>query len=212
LNAHPVTFQDAQNNHTVSLDGDELVSWLFSAMYVTELIPRLPEAIMQIRNGNYDLISQYFGKLLDRGISDGMYYSVECGEDMAFTTKQDLMQAANVLRPEIRPGILAGLQDDFAICQAWGQKPVPASQKQPVTSSLPTLILSGEYDPITPSSNAELAMQTLSRSFLFVFPATGHGVFSTNNCPDSIMSAFMQNPSVKPDASCIAAMTEPAFQ
>jgi len=212
LNANPVTFQDVKYG-AVLLNGDGLVNWLFSALYVTEFIPMLPEIIMQIRQGDYKLIAQFYGELVFRSdISYGMYYSVECGEDMAFTTQQALTQSATVLHQEIRSGILSGMQSDFSVCQIWGQQRVPTSQKQPVVSSIPTLILSGEYDPITPTSNARLVEQTLSKSYLFLFPATGHGVFYTGSCPDTIMIDFLNNPTVKPNGSCIASMTEPNFQ
>jgi pimeloyl-ACP methyl ester carboxylesterase len=212
LNAKPGAFQDGQQG-TVQLDGTGLVDFVFSAMYVTSIIPLLPEIITQISKGDYTLLAKYFGRLTDnRGISDAMYYSVECGEDMAFTTRQELDSAANILRPEIRSGILSSLQDGFTICQHWSEHAVPTKQKQPVISSIPTLILSGEYDPITPSSNAKLAMRTLSNSFFFLFPATGHGVFYTNSCPDSIITAFLAHPDERPAGTCIAAMQEPDFQ
>jgi pimeloyl-ACP methyl ester carboxylesterase len=169
--------------------------------------------IMQISKGDYTLLSRYADYLTaERGISYGMYFSVECGEDMAFTTMQDLNIAANALRPEIKSAILTSLQADFSVCQAWGQGAVPLAQKLPVISSIPTLILSGEYDPITPPSNGKLAMQTLSNSFFFLFPATGHGVFLTGSCPASITVAFLTNPLEKPGASCISTMQEPDFQ
>src|SRR5437879_837981 len=204
LNARPVTFQDDQAG-PVWINGRALVNWLFQALYVTSLIPLLPEVITQISRGNYQLISQYYGLIMNEsstgnGVSqsDGMYFSIECGEDMAFTTMQQLDIAVNVLRPEIRSGIINNLQNDFGISKIWGQHPVPTAQKQPVTSSIPTLILSGEYDPITPSSNAKLAIQTLSNSFFFLFPATGHGVLYTANCPDRIITDFLDTPGAMP--------------
>jgi pimeloyl-ACP methyl ester carboxylesterase len=212
LNAHPISFQDVRYG-LIRLDGDGLANWLFSAMYVTRLIPLLPETIMQINDGNYKLISQYYGYIeFEGGISYGMYYSVECGEDLAFLKPQDLVAAANVARPEIRTGLLADMQDSYDVCQSWGVKPVPLVQKQPVISSVPTLILSGEYDPITPFSNAQMAQRTLSNSFLYLFPATGHGVFYTDNCPDTIMVDFLSQPTTKPDSACISLMSEPNFQ
>ncbi len=211
LNNNPVTFRDPLHG-SVQLDGNTLASLIYQAMYVTELIPMLPAAIVQISKGDYTFLTRFADYLTDQGISDGMYYSVECGEDMAFTTLQNLDTSVDVLRPEIRYAILASLQSAFAVCQVWGQQAVPAVQKQPVTSSIPTLILSGEYDPITPSSNGQLLEKTLSKSLFFLFPATGHGVFDTNDCPDSIISAFLQNPTEKPTAACILSMHEPDFQ
>jgi pimeloyl-ACP methyl ester carboxylesterase len=84
-------------------------------------------------------------------------------------------------------------------------------QKEPVTSSIPTLIMEGEYDPVTPPSNGMLAAQTLSRSFFFLFPGVTHGVKSSNPCPGTIEQAFLNDPTVRPDASCISSMTEPNF-
>lgn len=212
LNAHPISFQDAKYG-TVQLSGDGLANWLFSAQYITRLIPMLPATIMQINEGNYQLISQYYGYVeFSGGISYGMYYSVECGEDLAFLTQQDLVKAVSVARTEIRTGLLENLQDSYDVCQIWGQKAVPAAQKQPVTSSLPTLILSGEYDPITPPSNGQMAEHTLSNSYFYQFPGTGHGVFYTNLCPDTIMIEFLSDPATPPASTCIAAMSEPNFR
>ena len=86
-----------------------------------------------------------------------------------------------------------------------------ASETHPVTSAIPTLILSGEYDPITPPAASLRAAQTLRDSYRFVFPGTGHGVYQTGPCPDRIVGAFEDDPTHRPDATCIAAMTGPRF-
>ena len=92
-------------------------------------------------------------------------------------------------------------------------KSVPAVQKEPVRSSIPTLILQGEYDPVTPPVNGMLAAQTLSKGYFFLFPGVGHGVVDSqvSNCPNDITNAFLENPAEKPDASCISNMFEPFF-
>ena len=91
-------------------------------------------------------------------------------------------------------------------------KPVPAVQKKPVMSTIPTLILQGEYDPVTPPANGMLATHTHSNSYFFLFPGVGHGVSSpTSSCPNDITKAFWENPAEKPDASCISSMQEPFF-
>ena len=212
LNAHPVTFKDAQYG-PVLLTGDDMKNFVFTALYVSRFIPFIPEIITEVSSGDFSTISAIYGTLmLNSDLSDAMYYSVECGEDMAFTSQQGLIQAASVERPEIRASDVTSLLTSFTACQSWGVKPVPAVQKQPVTSSLPTLILSSEFDPVTPTSNAKLAQQTLKNSYLFVFPGLSHGAFLSDDCPGVIMQEFMQNPHQKPDGSCIATMQEPDFQ
>ncbi|WP_376795158.1 alpha/beta fold hydrolase [Thermogemmatispora sp.] len=211
LNAHPVTFNDLQYG-PILLTGDGLAQWVFTSLYVTSFIPDLPRAISEIDHGQYTLISETYGQLLlANDVSYGMYYSVECGEDMRYTSLQELEKAVAVLRPELRAGMQEGLEADYQVCQLWNVPAVPPEQKQPVKSDLPTLILSGEYDPITPTSNALMAQKTLSHSYLFVFPGTGHGVFLTGLCASLIMEEFLANPQVQPASSCISSMGEPDF-
>jgi pimeloyl-ACP methyl ester carboxylesterase len=214
LNSKPITFEatDPQtgNHSSVRLTGDDLVNWLINALYYTALIPQLPGVIFQIRHQDYTQLAQLYGSV-GFPISLGLFYSVRCSEDMAYTTPQRLQASVQVLAPELRPGMLASLQRAYRVCQFWSVKPVPAVQKEPVTSSIPTLIMEGEYDPITPPSNGMLAAQTLSRSFFFRFPGVTHGVKSPNPCPRNIEQAFLDNPTVRPGASCISSMTEPNF-
>ncbi len=85
-----------------------------------------------------------------------------CGEDMAYTTQHALETSVQGLPPAIQPALLNFVLSRYSVCQFWGMKPVPAVQKEPVRSSIPTLILQGEFDPVTPPANGMLAAQTLT--------------------------------------------------
>jgi pimeloyl-ACP methyl ester carboxylesterase len=143
-------------------------------------------------------------------VSLGMQFSVLCSEDSL--TPQTLAAAAQMVEPESRHYFLAALQQNDAWCRLWNVQPVPAVQQQPVTSAISTLILSGEYDPETPPSYGMLAARTLSRSYFFLFPGTGHGVLGTNSCVNSMFKAFLELPTRQPDATCIQAVREPLFE
>jgi hypothetical protein len=71
-------------------------------------------------------------------------------------------------------------------------------------SDIPTLLLSGRFDPITPAYFAEAAAKTLSHSYAYTFPDTSHGAFLFNACANRIAQEFLANPSDAPDARCIA--------
>lgn len=216
LNATPVTIhtQDqAGKAYTVLLTGNGLIDLTFSTLYATQLIPYIPGMISLADKGDFRIPSAIYGLLLltDASLNLGVYYSVECGEDAPFVTSQQVTAAGRVLDPVIRPDVLSGQLNELQVCQGWHVKAVPAAQLQPVKSSIPTLILSGQYDPITPPANSLQAAQTLSHSYRFVFPGTGHGVYQTNSCPNKIVVAFENTPVQRPDASCIATMTGPHF-
>jgi pimeloyl-ACP methyl ester carboxylesterase len=219
LNAHPATFQtqDPENNknYTVIFTGNSFADLLFSAFYATSIIPTLPEMIYQVQQGNLYIPSLLYGPLfLDDSVSWGMYFSVECAEDLAFSTPQAVAAAGQAYPQQIRSYELSGLEGEFPVCRAWNVSAVAKSESQPVTSSIPTLVLEGEYDPITPPSNGALAAESLHNSYQFLFPATGHGVFlfNSSSCPTTVVVQFERNPTQKPDGSCIAGMSEPQFQ
>jgi pimeloyl-ACP methyl ester carboxylesterase len=215
LNTRPITFQATPPRGgvpvTVHFTGNDLVLWLRDSLYYTGLIPLLPAVIYQIRQQDYSQLVSIYSNLIDTTSSDGLFYSIMCGEDMAFTTQQGLKTSVQGIPSQIQSALLDFGLYRYSICQFWGMKAVPAVQKEPVTSSIPTLILEGEYDPVTPPTNGMLAAQTLSKSYFFLFPGVGHGVSSSSSCPDDITNVFFENPTEKPDASCMSSMQEPAF-
>jgi pimeloyl-ACP methyl ester carboxylesterase len=217
FNAHPIIFNTTDLNtgesHTVTLAGKDFVSWLFTSLYPTSVIPLLPEAIYQVKAHNYQLFSRIYGALVyDNTFSDGMFYSSECSEDWPFLTQQDITRSVQGITPQIAAVFGQDEQQEYDICQFWKVQPLPASQKQPVISNLPALVLSGEYDPITPPSNGQEVSHDLSHSYYFIFPGQGHGEEYSSDCSNQIISAFEDNSNQQPDNSCISQMSEPAFQ
>jgi pimeloyl-ACP methyl ester carboxylesterase len=216
LNATPVHFQTTDittgKSYHVVMAGNDFVFVLFSALYVTQFIPDLPRMVFQVRDHNYTLLSQMYGAVeFNDNFSDGMFYSDECSEDWNFLTQNDIAAAMQGIAPQIRPALQSELQQEYDACQLWHVRQAPAAQKQSVVSAIPTLILSDEYDPITPPANGKLAAQTLKNSYFFLFPGLGHGAEYNSPCVDSIISAFDDNPTQKPSDACIVNMGEPNF-
>lgn len=210
-NQQPESIKDAKEG-TFLVDGNGLVNWLFSALYVTQFIPMLPQVIEQLDQGDTLMFTSMYTLLFaNQNMSEGMYYSIMCGEDMAYTTQQKLIEETQKLHPPLNTLLMPNTKYDYEICKVWNQPAVPSEQKQPVKSQVPTLILAGEYDPITPPSQGEMAHSTLPKSTFLVFPGTGHGVFMTNICPMTIMNSFMSNPERTPSSSCLRSVPEPPF-
>jgi hypothetical protein len=72
-----------------------------------------------------------------------------------------------------------------------------------VVSDIPTLLLSGRFDPITPPTFAETVAATLGRAYVYTFPNTSHGAFWSSPCANQIIFDFLENPYETPDASCL---------
>jgi pimeloyl-ACP methyl ester carboxylesterase len=212
LNARPLTvrFTDPATGqvHQDMLNGAGFANVIFHAQYHAELIPHLPLVIASTARGDFQPLSQLMGPAGEddevTSIALGMYFSVVCSEDAPFTSAAKLTALAASLRPEIRQSELASALNTLKICAAWNVKAAPADYNKPVTSSVPTLLLSGQYDPITPPSNAVVVARTLSKAYNYEFPGYGHGVKLSSACGIAMAQEFLAKPSAKPNTSCLA--------
>lgn len=192
------------------MSGDLFINSFFSEMYSTGSIPFLPYVIYTAYNGDTEVLTPLLGDLFftHESTSTGMHYSVECREEFPFGS-EDAYLASLEAYPRIRHGFDATAIID--ICELWNVPPADPIENQPVASDIPTLVLAGEYDPITPPHWGEQVAQDLSRSYFFTFPGVGHGVSITDVCPLEMTLAFLNDPTVPPESSCIAGMEGPYF-
>ncbi len=75
-----------------------------------------------------------------------------------------------------------------------------------VVSEIPSIIMVGSVDPITPPVNATLLKQSLPNSFLFEFPGRGHALTRNTECAKSIALNFLNDPLAAPGSDCIEKM------
>ena len=86
----------------------------------------------------------------------------------------------------------------------WRVPVAPAAERQPVTASIPTLLLSGGYDWLTPSSWGRDAAKNLPESRHVVFRAQGHGVSSQDPCAARLRDEFIDAPDPRWPLPCRA--------
>ncbi len=124
-------------------------------------------------NGNYAPLAaqaEMLGEDLERMIAMGMHHSVVCAEDAPrFTGAAD---RAALERTYIGPIMLDGMT---AICEVWPRGPVDEDFHEPLASSVPALLLSGEFDPATPAEYGAAAAQGFERHLHVIVPGQGHG-------------------------------------
>jgi pimeloyl-ACP methyl ester carboxylesterase len=170
--------------------GLDLIYDLVDSMYDTPTIPYLPAFIYAMYDGEYkdafeildlpyanlpeDGYEEYTGE--DVSDSEGAYFSVECFDEILFNSTAQA-EAMGAGYPDIITEILLySVEDMFSYCDQWGSQQAPSIENQPVRSEIPTLVLNGEYDPVTPPSWAVSTAGYLSRSQTFIFPGYGHAV------------------------------------
>jgi pimeloyl-ACP methyl ester carboxylesterase len=195
------------------LDGDTLVGLLFLGLYADTLIPQVPRAIYAARDGDYGFFETlYLLQLFQlESIAYGLYMSVNCAEEYPFDTAATIDARLDQVSAPIARFARRALIDpaQLAICAAWGSPPPAPLENAPVSSDVPTLVMAGQFDPITPPSNAQAAAATLSRSFYVEFPGLSHGATPASGCSLAIAQAFLTDPLTPPDTGCIASIPQP---
>jgi hypothetical protein len=138
------------------------------------------------------------------GMSIGMMLSVVCAEDIPRITPADRERAA--AGTFLGDGLVAAMVE---ACEGWPVGALPPGYNDPVTSDVPTLLLSGGLDPVTPPRWGELVGATLSDSAHGVAPGAGHNV-APLGCTPRTMAAFLDAGSVEDlDVDCIGEVKRP---
>jgi pimeloyl-ACP methyl ester carboxylesterase len=230
LNANPATYTDA-SGQDATLSGNDLIEAIFKALYDANLIPKLPRVIYQVSQGDYSGLdelnpdaeesqsAQRASLRLalrqdtpDTSSSEGMDNSVQCTEEVPFNDEQKSLAAIPSMPEWLQSDAESYIQQTYSDCQIWNVPEGPAKDKQPVVSDIPTLLLSGEYDPVTPAHWGQETAQTLSNGHWFEFPGIGHDTIDNADCPKNMAATFYDDPTTEPDSSCIADMAPPAFE
>lgn len=189
----------------VPLNHDILAGVVRLYAYSPETIALLPLLLHQAREGDpQPLVSQALTIFADMDdmIAHGMQLSVICGEDAPWMTANP--HDDSLIGPDLVDLMLAQ-------CEVWPTRRAPAAFKQPVDSDLPILLLSGQYDPVTPPSYADRALTTLSNARHLVAPGQGH-IVQARGCMPRLLTRFIRQANFDDfDAECLDQLTALPF-
>ena len=201
---HPRTAESAEVRIEPRLVANVIVTALYSPT-VTALVPAIVAAAE--RNDFQSMLALAGINGSDEpNMSIGMQLSVICAEDAPRNTAEDL-----------KNGAASTLFGDYIMtiqqrgCEFWPRGMVDASYYEPVTSSIPALVMSGEVDPVTPPEWGEAVAKTLSNSTHLVMPGTGHTPGGTG-CGQRVMKSFIDLGTVEGiDTACVERVRRPGF-
>lgn len=179
---------------------DHVIATLQPLVYLPEVASLLPDALGQAAEGDfaplYAAASWLTMGLVDQ-LNAALYYSVTCAEDVPRISPAEREAKLNGLRSRQ----LA--QRGLAACAVWSTGQAAPDSATPVISDVPTLILSGGLDPVTPPAYGAEVARTLRNSRHIVAAGYGHNV-SPHACAPRLIAAFIDEPDVtKLPAACI---------
>lgn len=203
LNENPFRIVIDDKGSTYPFTGDDFAWSIWRALLKPSAIPFAPLAIREVANGNDSILTKWVMSFSDPNafgrFSDYQSRAILCYEGKPKTasdTKESLLKEY----PEFASFNL-DFEDD--ICNAWQPASAGKETFAPVTSNVPVLILSGEYDPVCPPLFGEITSKTLSHSIFITVPAASHAAIHADDCMRDIATSFLSAPGEKPAVDCV---------
>ncbi|HEX7238295.1 MAG TPA: alpha/beta hydrolase [Gammaproteobacteria bacterium] len=169
--------------------------------YSATTVALLPVLISEAHAGNYAPLAGQARTLLRKlpeSLSFPMSNSVTCTEDVPY---YGAAATGDLDQTYLGTSIVDALKQ---ICARWPVGSIDEGFKLYVASDAPVLLLSGEFDPITPPLYAERVKQGgLANSVHVVGRGQGHGLVGVG-CVPRLLRSFLEDPApAKLDAKCL---------
>jgi len=166
--------------------------------YVPQLSAMLPQSLAEAAAGRTDVLmaqGRMIESLVGEQINQGLQLSVSCSED-ADRLRVDPADANTVMGTAFVATLLAQ-------CEAWPRGRRPPDFNEPVRSDRPVLLLSGEFDPVTPPRYGVQVLGHLPNGRHLIARGQGHNVMVAG-CAPRLMARFVASADAEGlDASCL---------
>ena len=172
--------------------------------YVPQLAAMLPRSLAEAASGRPEVLmaqARMIESLVGEQLAMGMQLSVICAED-ADRLRVNPADAGTVLGTAFVETLLTQ-------CAVWPKGRRPGDFGTPVRSDRPVLLLSGEFDPVTPPRYGEDVLRHLPNGRHLVVRGHGHNVMVAG-CAPGLMGRFVATMDAKGlDASCLEQLAPP---
>ena len=194
----------------IVVDGAVIAAGVYQGFYSGHFVELFPLLVRETRARNRNLLNAMANGLIrnPHSMRRGLNLSIQCRESVGRATLEQLA-AERAAYPELE--IWRGSANRMAHCDAWHQERAGAAFAEAVRSNIPTLLIAGDFDPISPPSFARLAKDTLSNGTLVVVPGEGHSVVPTSECTRDLVARFLASPDETPNTDCVTNAPEPRF-
>ena len=148
-------------------------------------------------------VKTYLDRIGDITDSEGMYSSVTCAEEVPFEDLNIAYAAIDRMPIVLQDYLFQSIESAVLDCELWPVDAADRIEAERVVSDIPTLLISGGFDPVTPPDNGDSALEGLSKGQHLVFANGGHGISGSPGCAANIARAFVDDPDAPLDTDCM---------
>ncbi len=203
LNNHPVSVTISKGE--VFINGYDILNLTFGSLYTfygSDGASFIPWMITTVDKGELsDLIPAFETMFTEDNLSEGMYYSIICREEVPPNSLITAQELAADLPSQIQDHYVSPVL--YAVCETWSSGQADTAEKEVFFSDLPALVLTGQLDPITPPPYNDQIADTLTNSYFYEIPGIGHGAMRGDECALEIALQFLDDPTSEPEDSCL---------
>jgi pimeloyl-ACP methyl ester carboxylesterase len=189
------------------IDNTKFTGNLRFQLYGMEGRSMVPLVIHQAFLGNYQPLIGLMARTEDEQlVYTGLLFNIVCNEDIPRVSEADRAADAS--------NNFDGKDSHSAwdmVCPLFPEYRPSADFYQSVTADIPTLILSGNLDPVTPPSNGEYSAKSLPNSHHIIVENASHTV-AMSTCASDIINEFLTSKTPKAlDESCLKDIPQETF-
>lgn len=189
------------------IDDTKFTGNLRFQLYGMEGRSMVPLVIHQAFLGNYQPLIGLMARTEDEQlVYTGLLFNIVCNEDIPRVSEADRAADAS--------NNFDGKDSHSAwdmVCPFFPEYRPSEDFYQSVTADIPTLILSGNLDPVTPPSNGEYSAKSLPNSHHIIVENASHTV-AMSTCASDIINEFLTSKTPKTlDESCLKDIPQETF-
>lgn len=179
--------------------------YLYNAYSLALLPPMLHEAAANKNFAPLARATNHLVKKLGQSIAIGLHNSIMCTEEFPYLQIDEALPERNS-ENYMGADLINVIKD---ICAVWPKGELLKTMKMPLASEIPTLLFSGEFDPITPPEYASETIRHLSRAKHFILHGQGHNVSGIGCAPHIVNNFVVSGSQVNLKAECLERVTSP---
>jgi pimeloyl-ACP methyl ester carboxylesterase len=194
------------NGVTYQIGDGELFEIVNTALFDLESRVEIPRRIHDLKDGQTTWVAQIVERIVDdpKTWSEGLHFSVWCADELPFNSLAGADAAQADIPPKTLERVGAGeLHGFLSLCEMWEVPAAGPVETEPVHSAIPTLLLSGEYDPVTPPAFAERVAAHLDNAQSYLIQGHCHGVFLSSECAQAVTADFLDSPEDSAEHVCL---------